>query len=79
MKYLAEKEVMLVGIDTPSIDVCQSKTLDAHQAVMANDMAILEGVVLTEVPEGVFTLIALPLKIKEADASPVRAVLLDKI
>ncbi len=79
VKYLAEKEVMLVGIDTPSIDVCQSKTLDAHQAVMANDMAILEGVVLTEVPEGVFTLIALPLKIKEADASPVRAVLLDKI
>jgi arylformamidase len=67
--------VRLVGIDTPSIDPEQSKTLDAHQRVRAHRMAILEGIVLDAVPEGDYELIALPLKIAGCDASPVRAVL----
>lgn len=73
---LASQHVCLVGIDTPSIDPVQDKRLMAHQAVFKNDMAILEGIVLDQVPEGTFFLAALPLKIKDADASPVRAVLL---
>ena len=65
----------LVGIDTPSIDPERDKDLLSHQAVFQNDMAVLEGIVLDSVPDGVYTLIALPLKLRGADASPVRAVL----
>lgn len=67
--------VRLVGTDAASLDPEQSKTLDAHQEVKAGDMRILEGLVLDDVPAGEYELIALPLKIDGADASPVRAVL----
>jgi arylformamidase len=67
--------VRLVGLDTPSLDPEQSKTLASHQRVRAHRMAILEGIVLDDVPEGDYELIALPLKIQGCDASPVRAVL----
>jgi arylformamidase len=72
---LAEHGVRLIGIDTPSLDPQESKTMDAHNAVNANGMAILEGIVLDEVPAGDYELIALPLKLAGMDASPVRAVL----
>lgn len=72
---LAEKGVLLVGMDTPSVDPFDSKTLDAHHALFRNGIAILEGLVLDGVPEGVYELIALPLKMAGLDASPVRAVL----
>jgi arylformamidase len=67
--------VMLIGVDTPSVDPFESKDLEAHQAFARNDMAMLEGLVLDEVPEGEYELIAPPLRIGGADASPVRAVL----
>ena len=67
--------VRLIGVDTPSLDPADSKTLDSHQRVRAHGMAILEGIVLDEVPAGDYELIALPLKIRGGDASPVRAVL----
>jgi arylformamidase len=67
--------VVLVGLDTPSLDPEQSKTLDAHQRVRAHGMAVLEGLVLDQVPEGDYELIAPPLKWRGLDASPVRAVL----
>jgi arylformamidase len=67
--------VTLVGIDTPSLDPAASKTLPSHQRVRAHGMAILEGLVLDAVPEGDYELIALPLKWRGLDASPVRAVL----
>lgn len=74
---LAGTGVRLIGIDSPSLDPEDSKTLDAHHAVAAADMRILEGLVLDDVPEGRYELIALPLKIAGADASPVRAILRD--
>jgi arylformamidase len=67
--------VRLIGIDTPSVDPFDSKALEAHHAFARNDMAMLEGLVLDGVGEGEYELIALPLRIKGADASPVRAVL----
>ena len=67
--------VRLIGIDTPSVDPFDSKALEAHHAFARNDMAILEGLVLAGIEEGEYELIALPLRIKGADASPVRAVL----
>ena len=75
---LADAGVVLVGIDTPSIDPHDSKELESHQALFARDMAVLEGLVLTGVPDGVYDLVAPPLRLKGADASPVRAVLLKR-
>lgn len=72
---LYDHGVVLVGIDTPSIDPFDSKALEAHQAVAQYDMAILEGLVLAGVDEGEYELIAPPLRLSGADASPVRAIL----
>jgi arylformamidase len=67
--------VRLIGLDTPSLDPERSARLDSHQRVRAHGMAVLEGIVLDEVPEGDYELIALPLKWRGLDASPVRALL----
>ena len=75
INQLAEQGVIMVGIDTPSIDPETSKSLESHNAVAKNGLAIIEGIVLNDVPDGLYTLVALPLRIEEADASPVRAVL----
>jgi arylformamidase len=73
--WLHQRGVILVGIDTPSVDPFSSKELPAHKTFLRHDMAILEGLVLKDVPEGVYELIALPLRLVGFDASPVRAVL----
>ena len=70
-----DRGVVLIGIDTPSVDPFDSKLLEAHQALAAHDMANLEGVVLSAVDEAEYELIALPLRLEGADGSPVRAVL----
>jgi arylformamidase len=72
---LHRQGVKLIGIDTPSVDLFDSKDLPAHQMFLRCDMAILEGLVLADVPGGIYELIALPLKLAGFDASPVRAVL----
>lgn len=75
IRLLSSRGCKLIGLDVPSLDPQESKTLDAHFAVDAAGMAILEGLVLDDVPPGDYELIALPLKIQGADGSPVRAVL----
>lgn len=75
VEELHSKGVILIGIDTPSVDLMNSKDLPAHKAILARDMAVLEGLSLMEVPEGAYELIALPLKLMGVDASPVRAIL----
>jgi arylformamidase len=75
IEKLASLGVRLVGIDTASIDPAESKTLDSHQVIRRLDLRVLENLVLDDVPEGDYELIALPLKLMTADASPVRAVL----
>jgi arylformamidase len=72
---LAAQGVVLVGLDTPSVDPFDSKALESHQALARHDMAVLEGLVLSHVEPGRYTLIALPLRLEGADASPVRAAL----
>lgn len=72
---LAAHGVKLIGIDTPSLDPQESKTMDAHHRVRAHRMAILEGLVLDAIAPADYELIALPLKFMRLDASPVRAVL----
>jgi arylformamidase len=73
--WLHGEGVKLVGIDTPSVDPFESKDLPAHRMCLKHGLAILEGLLLQEPPEGVYELIALPLRLAGFDASPVRAVL----
>ena len=75
VERLASEGVRLIGVDTPSVDPFDSKELAAHHAMGRCGVAILEGLVLAGVPEGVYELVALPLRLVGFDASPVRAVL----
>jgi len=72
---LAALGVTLVGIDSQSVDPADSKTLDSHHNLLRLNLRVLENLVLDDVPAGDYELIALPLKLTQADASPVRAVL----
>jgi arylformamidase len=74
---LAGRGVKLIGLDSPSLDPQDSKTMEAHLAVRDAGLRILEGLVLDDVPAGDYELIALPLRLAGMDASPVRAVLRD--
>jgi arylformamidase len=73
--WLARQGVVLVGVDLPSVDPLDSKTLERHHALGRHGIAILEGLWLEDVPEGPYELIAPPLKLPGADASPLRALL----
>ena len=75
VQRLADLGVRLIGIDSASIDPADSKTLDSHQVIRRSGLRVLENLVLDDVPEGDYELIALPLKLVQADASPVRAIL----
>jgi arylformamidase len=75
LEHLADRGLLLVGVDTPSVDPADSTDLPSHQVLRQRDLRVLENLVLDEVPEGDYELIALPLKLSTADASPVRAVL----
>ena len=67
--------MQLIGIDSASIDPVDSSTLASHQVIRRRGLRVLENLLLDAVPEGDYELIALPLKLSSADASPVRAVL----
>lgn len=73
--FLDEHGVVTVGIDTPSVDLFDSRDLPVHKAILRHNMSILEGLVLKDVPPGDYELIALPLPLVGFDASPVRAIL----
>jgi len=75
IEELAHKGVKLIGIDTPSVDLFDTEDLPSHKMLSRYDMANLERIVLTGVPDGIYELIALPLKLMGFDASPVRAIL----
>jgi len=74
-KYLAQQGIILFGSDAPSMDAADSKALPGHNALRAHNIAILEWLDLRGVADGVYELVALPLKIAGGDGSPVRAVL----
>ena len=75
IERLADLGVQLIGIDSASIDPADSNTLPSHQVIRLRGLRVLENLLLDAVPEGDYELIALPLKLTSADASPVRAVL----
>jgi arylformamidase len=75
IEAISRQGVRLVGVDTPSVDLFSSKDLPAHEACLRSHVSILEGLRLANVPDGLYELIALPLKLEGFDASPVRAIL----
>ena len=73
-KYLAEAEINLVGIDGPSIDPAIDNDFNSHRIFGANDIPIIENLInLDRLLNKKFTLVALPLKLKNCSGSPVRA------
>ncbi len=74
---LADAGVVLVGLDTPSVDASGADQRPAHRRCVARGVMMLEGLDLTGVPAGRYTLVALPLRLAGAEASPVRAVLVE--
>ncbi|MDP3355040.1 MAG: arylformamidase [Polaromonas sp.] len=77
LALLATKNIALIGIDTPSVDPSTSQHLPSHHLLLEHNLRVLENLVLDDVAEGDYELIALPLKLVKADASPVRAILRD--
>lgn len=75
IEMIHEQGGQLVGLDTPSVDPANSQDFPVHLACIEFGIATIEGLVLDQVPEGIYELIALPLKLAGFDASPVRAVL----
>jgi arylformamidase len=71
---LGRRGVVLIGVDVPSVDPLDSKTLDNHHALGRAGVTILEGLWLDAIPPGRYELAALPLPIVGSDGSPVRAV-----
>ena len=72
---MADREVELVGIDTPSVDVFSSKELPAHYALLERGMTWIEGLWLGNAEPGRYLMVALPMPIEGAEAAPVRAIL----
>lgn len=77
VEALTANHLCLLGVDCPSVDDRQSKTLDVHHAVFERHAYILENLDLRHVAPGNYTLVAFPTKFADLDAAPVRAVLLD--
>lgn len=73
---LAASGVTLVGVDAPSVDERESKTLEVHKALFGGGAYVLENLDLRGVGEGRYELVALPQRLGGLDAAPVRAVLL---
>ena len=65
----------LLGVDAPSVDERESKTLDVHRMLFAGNACVLENLDLRRVPAGEYELMAFPQKLMGLDAAPVRAVL----
>jgi arylformamidase len=72
---LASGGLQLLGVDCPSVDHRDSKELPVHHALFAGGAFVLENLDLREAPEGRYELIALPQRLADLDAAPVRAVL----
>jgi len=76
--WLSANDVVLIGTDAPSVDPQDSETLPAHHALHDHKIAILEHLDLSDVEPGTYQLIAFPLRLAGMDASPVRAVLVNR-
>ena len=74
-EWLAEMQVACVGVDYLSVGGFEGNVVDVHKTLLGNGIYAVEGLVLTDVEEGWYDLICLPLKIKGGDAGLTRAVI----
>ena len=79
VRWLTGRGLRLLGVDAPSVDDRQSKTLDTHHALFEAGASILENLDLRDVGDGLYELIALPLRLEGLDAAPVRAMLVEAV
>jgi arylformamidase len=77
-QYLVDKGYKLVGLDYLSIAPYKNSR-PTHEVFLKNDVVVLEGINLSEVGEGYYTLFCLPLKIGGSDGAPARAMLIDEV
>ncbi len=77
-QYLVDSGVKLVGIDYLSVQQYDSEDISPHTVLLGNEVVLLEGIDLSEVPPGNYQLVALPLKLVGAEGAPARAVLIDE-
>jgi arylformamidase len=75
--WLVSKGIKLVGIDYLSIEAFSARDLLVHHTLLEKGIVILEGIDLSQVPEGRYQLICLPLKVRDGDGAPARVVLTD--
>jgi arylformamidase len=75
IEWLANKHIKLIGLDSPSVDAFDSTDLPCHHALFQYKIVNLESLQLKNVPDGIYELIALPLKLDIVCGSPVRAIL----
>jgi arylformamidase len=72
---LAARGLRLLGVDAPSVDERESRTLETHRALFEAGASVLENLDLRGVADGRYELLALPLRLDGLDAAPVRALL----
>ena len=68
----------LLGVDAPSVDQRDSKTLAVHKMLFSGNAVILENLDLRRTPPGAYEIIAFPIKVMSLDAAPVRAILIER-
>jgi arylformamidase len=73
--WLQKNGVKLLGLDLPSVDEIDSKSLQNHHALAGAGIAIIESLDLSGVGPGIYNFVAFPLKIAGGDGAPLRAVL----
>jgi len=73
--WLLSREIKLVGVDYLSVDAFDAREPMVHRTLLENEVVIIEGLNLSQVPEGRYQLICLPLKLRGGDGAPARVVL----
>jgi len=76
-QFLIEKKVQVVGIDYLSLEEFSSSDFAVHKLLLSNNVVIIESLDLSNVCEGKYRYIALPLKLKDCDGAPARVVLIE--
>ena len=74
--WLVSKGIKLLGVDYLSVEAFDSQELEVHHTLLENEVVILEGLNLSQVPEGRYQLICLPFKVRDGDGAPARVVLM---
>ncbi|MBR3311170.1 MAG: cyclase family protein [Solobacterium sp.] len=75
-QVFAQKQIDLIGNESQSVGPVDAP-MEVHLILLGAEVVLLEGIVLKDVPEGVYFLNCAPLNLKDTDGSPCRAVLLE--